>query len=81
MDNTTVQIGKYKVTVVRDLCIGATTCVAVAPGTFDMDAERKAIIKEGSTDGEATVLMAAQSCPTRAITIVDSETGAQVWPV
>lgn len=79
--DTTVQIGKYKVTVIRDLCIGATTCVAVAPGTFDMDAEGKAIIKEGSADAQATILMAAQSCPTRAITIVDAETGTQVWPV
>lgn len=79
--DTTVQIGKYKVTVARDLCISATTCVAVAPGTFSMDAEGKAVINAASTDAEATVLMAAQSCPTRAITIVDAETGTQVWPV
>ena len=81
MEDTTVQIGKYKVTVKRDLCIGATTCVAVAPNTFTLDGENKAIIKEGSADAEATVLMAAQSCPTRAIIITDAESGAQVWPV
>jgi ferredoxin len=79
--DTTVQIGKYKVTVLRDLCIGATTCVAVAPGTFEMDGENKAVIKAGSPDAEATVLMAAQACPARAVTVVDTETGAQVWPV
>ena len=87
MDNQTtqpnkeVQIGKYKVKVVRTLCIGAATCVAVSPATFELDAERKAVVKEGSTDAEANILMAAQSCPTKAITIIDTETGKQVWPV
>ena len=75
-----VQIGKYKVKVVRNLCIGATTCVAVSPLTFVMDAENKSVIKEGSTDTEANILLAAQSCPTKAIVIVDTETGKQVWP-
>jgi ferredoxin len=87
MDNQTpiadkeVQIGKYKVKVVRSLCISAATCVAVAPAVFELDAEAKAIIKEGATDAEANILVAAQSCPTKAIVIIDTETGAQVWPV
>lgn len=81
MEDKEVQIGKYKVKVVRSLCIGATTCVAVAPATFAMDAENKAIIKEDSSDAEATILMAAQSCPTQAIVVIDTETGKQVWPV
>ena len=45
-----------------------------------MDDENKAVIKEGSTDSEETILMAAQSCPTKAIIITDNETGKQVWP-
>ena len=76
----TIQIGKYKVKVVRDLCIGAASCIAVSPGTFDLDNEKKAIIKEDSTDVPENILMAAQSCPTAAIIITNAETGEQVWP-
>ncbi|PIS22494.1 ferredoxin [candidate division WWE3 bacterium CG08_land_8_20_14_0_20_41_10] len=76
----TIQIGKYQVRVVRDLCIGAASCIAVSPGTFDLDNEKKAIIKEDSTDVPENILMAAQSCPTAAIIITNAETGEQVWP-
>lgn len=75
-----VQIGKYKVKVVRGACIGAATCVAVSPQVFQLDSENKAVISEGATDAEANILMAAQSCPTNAIVIIDTETGKQVWP-
>ena len=75
-----VTIGKYKVKVVRDACIGATSCVALAAGTFKMDDENKAVILEDSQDSEESILMAAQSCPTKAIIITEAETGKQVWP-
>lgn len=86
MDNQTpqadkeVQVGKYKVKVIRNTCIGATTCVAVSPGVFQMDAENKAVVKDGAADAEANILLAAQSCPTKAIVIIDTETGKQIWP-
>jgi ferredoxin len=75
-----VIIGKYKVKVIRDLCIGAASCIAVAPSTFKLDSENKAIIEQGSADVPENILMAAQSCPTKAIIITDTETGKQVWP-
>lgn len=75
-----VIIGKYKVKVLRDACIGAASCIAVAANTFELDSENKAVIKEGSTDSPDTILMAAQSCPTKAIVVIDTETGQQVWP-
>ncbi|OGH09744.1 MAG: hypothetical protein A2152_03880 [Candidatus Levybacteria bacterium RBG_16_35_6] len=74
-------MGKYKVTVIRNLCIGAASCIAVSPNIFELDSENKAIIKSGAADSEENILMAAQSCPTKAIIITDSETGQQVWPV
>ena len=73
------KIGNYTVSVDRELCIGAGTCVAISPTVFELDAEKKAIFKEGGTTDEATVLMAAQSCPVKAVIIKD-ETGQQVWP-
>ena len=75
-----VEIGKYKVQVVRDLCIGAASCLAFAPATFVLDDEKKAVIQEGSTDTDENVLLAAQSCPTKAIILLDKETGETVWP-
>jgi ferredoxin len=75
-----VQIGKYKVKVVRNLCISAAACIAVSPNVFEFDAENKAIIKNGANDTEQNILMAAQACPTKAIVITDAETGKQIWP-
>ena len=74
-----IQIGKYKIKVVKSLCIGAATCVAISPNIFKLDSENKAIILEGQ-DIPENILMAAQSCPTKAIIITDMETNTQVWP-
>ena len=81
MEDKIVTVGKYQVKVVRDLCISAATCVAVAPQVFELDTENKAVIKEGANDVPENILLAAQSCPARAIVIVDTETGQQVWPL
>ena len=81
MEDKVVKVGKYQLKVVRDLCISAVTCVAVAPQVFELDAENKAIIKEGANDVPENMMLAAQSCPARAIVIVDTETGKQVWPM
>lgn len=83
MENTedkVVQIGKYKIQVIRDLCIGAASCVAFAPETFEMDDQNIALIKEDSTEDLENILLAAQSCPTRAIIVIDTEANKQVWP-
>lgn len=75
-----VQIGKYKVKVVRDLCIGAASCVAFSPSTFELDEEKKAVVQESSQETAENIMLAAQSCPTKAIVVVDTESGEQVWP-
>lgn len=79
-EDKVVQIGKYKIQVIRHLCISAASCIAVSPNVFEFDSENKAIIKEGASDLPENILMAAQSCPTKAIIITDTETGQQVWP-
>ena len=81
-----------KVKVDRNLCIGAASCVAVAPNTFELDSEGKAVIKkkDGSTtsdlvnysdinDTETNILNAAKSCPTNAVIIVEiDEQGKEI---
>lgn len=79
-EDKVIQVGKYKITVMRHACIGAASCVAVSPGVFQMDAENKAVVIDGANDLPENILMAAQSCPTKAIVIVDTETGQQIWP-
>ncbi|OGG07355.1 hypothetical protein A2872_03460 [Candidatus Gottesmanbacteria bacterium RIFCSPHIGHO2_01_FULL_42_12] len=80
-DQGFVRVGKYKVKVDRDICIGAASCVAISEPTFTLDGENKAVPHAESMDTPENILMAAQSCPTKAIIIVDAETGKQVWPV
>jgi ferredoxin len=93
MDNSKkATIGK--ITVDRNLCIGAASCVAVAPGVFELDSENKAVIlkNNGTSDSgpveygvlrdkadHDTLMLAAQSCPTKAIILHDEE-GKQIFP-
>lgn len=71
---------KYQVKVINDKCIGAASCVAVAAMTFKLNDKNIAevIDQDGNVDEEK--LLAAQSCPTAAIEIVDISTGEKVWP-
>lgn len=71
---------KYKIKVDRDLCIGAASCVALAMKTFALDSENKAIVLEGEGDPPEMIKLAAESCPTKAIILVDEETGEQEYP-
>ena len=75
------QIGRYKVEVIRDKCISAASCVAIAPQVFQLDEEGIAIVISQDDNDDDTKLLAAQSCPTAAIIVTDTETGEQVWPV
>lgn len=68
-----------KIVVDRDLCIGAASCVAVAPGVFLLDGENKAVVYDAKGADDETIMLAAQSCPTRAIFLYDAE-GNQIFP-
>lgn len=75
-----VTIGKLKMHVDRDLCIGAATCIAVAPKTYILDSEAKAIYLQSATEElPDTLIEAAKACPVAAIIITD-ETGKRVFP-
>jgi ferredoxin len=75
-----VKVGSYTITVDRDLCIGAATCIAVAPQTYILDSEAKAIILETADQEDDTIqLDAAKACPVAAI-YIDDEQGNRVYP-
>lgn len=69
-----------RIEVKRDICIGAATCVAIAPDVFELDDEMKAVVKNPQGADDQTVLEAAQSCPTLAIYIYD-DSDKQIFPV
>ncbi len=64
----------------RDLCIGAATCIALAPKAWALDDEAKAIILDtASEETDDALLEAAKGCPVMAIFLTD-ESGKQVYP-
>lgn len=84
-----------KIVVDRNLCIGAASCVIIASSVFELDSENKAIIiqkggiknsgpaeKNNLSDEivlDETLVLAAQSCPTKAIFIY-GEGEKQIYP-
>lgn len=72
---------KYTVEILRDLCIGAASCVAIAADTFQLDEENLVYMVESDWDEDDLVMAAAQSCPVFAIIVKDTETGKQLFPI
>lgn len=68
------------VTVIRDLCIGAAPCVAIAGSVFQLDDEGKAIVLDPHGADDATITLAAEACPVRAIILQDEQTKEQLYP-
>lgn len=68
-----------KVKVDRDLYIGVSNCVAIAPTVFKLDYKDKAMVLDPSSVDDDTLLEAAESCPENAIILEDDE-GNQLYP-
>src|SRR5713101_1081108 len=77
---------EFFVQVIQSKCMGAESCVTVAPGVFSLDSRQLGLFRrgsaplgvekvpEGSIDSE-TVVLAAKSCPYKAIYVEDTGTG------
>ena len=75
-----VTVRNLKVWVDRNLCIGAATCVAIAPKSFVLDSEAKAVIlKSVDEETERVVIDAAKGCPVAAI-IIEDDKGNKIFP-
>jgi ferredoxin len=88
---TTRTVGGRSIAVRTDWnrCMGASSCVEIAPKVFRIDWERKKsvfdpapleVLDENGADPE-TILRAAQSCPYRAIILEDGETRERIFPM
>lgn len=78
-DRADSKIGK--IVVDRDLCIGAASCIAVSGETYELDGENKVVVTATGANAadDTTLMMSAESCPTKAILLFDKE-GKQVFP-
>ena len=78
--NQVAHIGPYKLTILKKLCIGASSCVAISETVFKINEQNISEFIESGSDDPTNLLLAAQACPTKAIIVEDSATGAQLWP-
>ena len=66
----------YVPTVDQSSCIAEADCVELLPDVFQID-DFATVVGTGPDD---LILAAAKNCPVEAISVVDSETGEQVFP-
>lgn len=73
-------MAKLKITVNKTRCIGSGDCVETAPAVFQLDDDGKSDVVNPTGAGDNSIVAAARSCPVKAITVVDEDSGAQLFP-
>ena len=76
--------GRFQITVEPSLCLAFGSCEILAPKVFVVE-KNKRINPKARIESEIgakfeSILAAAQTCPTKAIKIVDRYTGEQIYP-
>ncbi len=72
--------GKLAVSVDLDVCVGNAMCPHLASKSFALNDDRQSQVIDPNGDSREVVMEAAESCPVSAITVVDAETGEQLFP-
>lgn len=60
-----------RIEVDRVACMGSGNCAFLAPATFDLDDEMKAVVLDPGGDPPEKLRLAADGCPTYAITVTE----------
>ena len=75
---------KFKILIEDSLCMAFGSCEILAPNVFRIETNRiinpKAKVISESGNEFNDILDAAQTCPTKAIKIIDKSTGRQIFP-
>jgi len=91
MEVVTSEGKKLVISIDQDKCLGAMSCVTLAPTVFSYDKTESGVwrrkaeplgmmeVEKGEVNGEALQL-AAESCPYKAIILKDAETGEPIVP-
>jgi len=59
----------------HDRCVGNGMCLTFAPGVFQPNARRQSEVVDPEGDTLDDILVAAENCPTAAISVTDAATG------
>jgi curved DNA-binding protein CbpA len=75
---------RFKIIVEPSLCMAFGSCEILAPHVFQVETHKiinpKAVVISETEDNFESILDAAQTCPTKAIIIIDKHTGKQIFP-
>lgn len=69
---------KYSVRIDPRVCVGTSNCAEAGPAAYEMDENASPHL--GTNPDEAAVIAGAEACPVGAITVVETQTGKQVYP-
>ena len=65
-----MEVVALEISIDRDVCMGSGNCSFWAPGVFDLDDDGIAVVVDPNAQPDDKVILAAQGCPTQAISIV-----------
>ncbi|MEA1929468.1 MAG: ferredoxin [Patescibacteria group bacterium] len=71
---------KFLVAIDAEACIACGLCAEIAPKIFEPSEQMISQVLENAEIDPEILLKAARSCPTKAITVTDADTGNQLWP-
>lgn len=76
---------RMSVSIDESLCIGCCSCETIAPSVFSVDKDRQVNPKSSVTDPlgapHETIMDAAETCPTKAITVYDMALRRRLCPL
>jgi ferredoxin len=72
-----VSATRIRIGVDRERCIGSAVCTFHAPGSFDVGDDAKVRWIEGGGDSPEAIRNAVESCPTRALSLLEQEESAK----
>ncbi len=73
-------MARLTITVNQSRCIGSGDCVENVPAVFQLDDNGKSQVINPTGAPDATILAGARGCPVKAITVVEADSGAQLFP-
>jgi curved DNA-binding protein CbpA len=75
---------RFRIIVEPSLCMAFGSCEILAPNVFHVETNKiinpKAVVVSETGNNFESILNAAQTCPTKAIIIIDRDTGKQIFP-
>ena len=72
--------GKLQVSIDLNVCVGNAMCPHIASKSFALNDDRQGMVIDPDGDTRENVLEAAEACPVSANTVIDADSGEQLFP-